>query len=111
MTTTAKTNLVSAVNELNQNMNSLKSDIDLNESMDITSGTILDWANTHPAGCTAMVTAGYKPSDAPESTHECALFLIGHDSRKVVVAYTFGGAPAYLSARAIFNSNWLSEWN
>lgn len=92
-------------------MNSLKSDIDLNESMDITSGTILDWANTHPAGCTAMVTAGYKPSDAPESTYECALFLIGHDSRKVVVAYTFGGAPAYLSARAIFNSNWLSEWN
>ena len=111
LTTTAKTNLVSAVNELNQNMNSLKSDIDLNESMDITSGTILDWANTHPAGCTAMVTAGYKPSDAPESTYECALFLIGHDLRKVVVAYTFGGAPAYLSARAIFNSNWFSEWN
>ena len=104
-------NVQEAVDELNQNMNSLESDINLNESMDITSGTILDWANTHPAGCTAMVTAGYKPSDAPESTYECALFLIGHDSRKVVVAYTFGGTPTYLCARAIFNSNWMSEWN
>lgn len=97
--------------ELNQNMNGIEYNMGLNESMDITSGTILDWANTHPAGCTAMVTAGYKPSDAPESTYECALFLIGHDTRKVVVAYTFGGTPAYMGARAIYNSNWLSEWN
>ena len=58
-----------------------------------------------------MVTAGYKPSDTPENTYECALFLIGHGARKVVVAYSFGGTPAYLGARAIFNSNWLSEWN
>ena len=92
-------------------MNSLESDINLNESIEITSGTILDWANTHPAGCTAMVIANYKPSDAPESNYECALFLIGHDTRKVVVAYTFGGTPAYMGARAIYNSNWLSEWN
>ena len=99
------------VSELNQNMNSLESDINLNESIEITSGTILDWANTHPAGCTAMVIANYKPSDAPESNYECALFLIGHGARKVVVAYTFGGTPAYLGARAIFNSNWISEWN
>ena len=85
--------------------------MNLSKSIEIISGTILDWANSHPAGCTAMVIADYKPSDAPENNNECALLLIGHGARKIVVAYTFGGSPSYLGVRAIFNSNWMSEWN
>ena len=97
-------------NELSQNMNSLKSDIDLNESMDITSGTILDWANTHPAGCTAMVTSSYIPADNPNESNEFSLLIVGNEGRKIVIAYLFGTAPQMFAMRSIFNSNWYSDW-
>ena len=104
------TNIGEVVGELNQNMNSLESDINLNESMDITSGTILDWANTHPAGCTAMVTSNYIPADNPNEFNEFSLLIVGHEGRKVVIAYLFGATPQMFAMRSIFNSNWYSDW-
>lgn len=104
------TNIGEVVGELNQNMNSLESDINLNESMDITSGTILDWANTHPAGCTAMGTRNYIPADNPNESNEFSLLIVGHEGRKVVIAYLFGATPQMFAMRSIFNSNWYSDW-
>src|SRR5699024_4852868 len=91
-------------------MNSLESDINLNESIEITSGTILDWANTHPAGCTAMVTSNYIPADNPNESNEFSLLIVGHEGRKVVIAYLFGATPQMFAMRSIFNSNWYSDW-
>ena len=96
--------------ELNQNMNGIEYNMGLNESMDITSGTILDWANTHPAGCTAMVTSNYIPADNPNEYNEFSLLIVGNEGRKVVIAYLFGATPQMFAMRSIFNSNWYSDW-
>ena len=94
----------------NQNMNGIEYNMGLNESMDITSGTILDWANTHPAGCTAMVTSNYIPADNPNESNEFSLLIVGNEGRKVVIAYLFGVTPQMFAMRSIFNSNWYSDW-
>lgn len=104
------TNIGEVVGELNQNMNGIEYNMSLNESMDITSGTILDWANTHPAGCTAMVTSNYIPADNPNESNEFSLLIVGNEGRKVVIAYLFGATPQMFAMRSIFNSNWYSDW-
>ena len=74
--------------------------------------TILDWANSRKIAWASIIAGDGYPSDGPSQNEALLRVESDYYNARKIVTWTryWGGQPAVIMQRTIFNGVWLDEW-